>query len=169
MEKVDWCDRTTALSWFLLAELSSLTCPLLLTPIALQNTNSMKYKYKYFKIRISIQIFVSFWQSCHRKQVLASPPLLFAPIAGHNTPESLLLSFCKSCPFKNPLPHEVRDTVSHDKHKKRAFASHKVQKLSGRAKTFRMRKNFLGSNATLLPRFLRLCCQIPQQLSHPCE
>ena len=26
-----------------------------------------------------------------------------------------------------------------------------------RAKTFRMRKNFLGSNATLLPRFFCLC------------
>ena len=32
-----------------------------------------------------------------------------------------------------------------------------TQKLSGRAKTFRMRKNFPGSNAILLPRFLRLC------------
>ena len=124
MEKVDWCDRTTALSWFLLAELSSLTCPLLLMPIAVQNTNTVEYKYKYSGIRILMQIRGSFWQSCHRKQVLASPPLLFAPIAGHNTPESMLLRFCKSCPFKNPLPHEVRDTVSHDKHKKRVFAFH---------------------------------------------
>ena len=99
-KKVDWCDRTTALSWFLLAELSSWSCPLLLLPIAVQNTNTVEYKYKYSRIRTLMQIRGSFWQSCHRKQVLASPPLLFAPIEEHNTPESLLLSFCKSCPSK---------------------------------------------------------------------
>ena len=93
-----------------------------------------------------MQIRGSFWQSCHRKQVLASPPLLFAPIAGHNTPESLLLSFLLILPLqkilflkvmissaqrrKNPkltgeqlftrknFPDEAREIVSRDKRKK---------------------------------------------------